>query len=242
MLPTDMAQLLGDALGVNSAEWQQWARAWARVTPLVVLVPAFGLRAVPPPMRAALGLSLAVAVAPLLPHEAAPGPWSVSLLVEFLRGIPVAVVAATALWAASMAGGLIDQLRGAGEGTGLPNVESGTTPTGTLLSMLLAIAFLKGGGAAQAAAAVARSGGVAHDAVATLIGTLTGGVSLAVAVAAPVVAVAIVVEVASALVARAANPAFIVPTLAPLRSLAILAVTALLLDRMAAFLMLVRPP
>src|SRR5690606_38105505 len=124
---------------------------------------------------------------------------------------------------------------------GLPNVEANSTPLGALLSMLVAIAFLQGGGAAQAALAVARSEPVTRQALVSLANALAGGLAVAAAVAAPVLAVALVVEVASALLARAATPAFIQPTLAPLRTLAILGVAALLLDRMAEFLVMTLP-
>jgi hypothetical protein len=59
---------------------------------------------------------------------------------------------------------------------------------------------------------------------------------VALAIAAPVLAASIVVELASALIARAATPAFIQPLLAPLRSLVLLAVAALALDRMVELL------
>ena len=241
MTSAELIQAFLDGLGVSSQQWEQWLRAWARLTPLVVLVPAFGLRAAPAPMRAALALSLAVAVAPVVQPTAPEAPFPVALAAEFVRGIPLAVVAATTLWIATMAGGLIDNLRSSQEGTGLPNVETGSTPLGALLSMLVAVAFLQGGGAAQAALAIARSEPVTRQAFASLANTLAGGVALAAAIAAPVLAVSLVVEVASALLARAATPAFIQPTLAPLRTLAILGVSALLLDRMAEFLVLTLP-
>jgi hypothetical protein len=51
-------------------------------------------------------------------------------------------------------------------------------------------------------------------------------------------AVSVVVEVASALFARAAAPAFVQPLLAPLRSFVVLGVIAILLDRVTEFLVL----
>ena len=59
-------------------------------------------------------------------------------------------------------------------------------------------------------------------------------------VATPLVMVTIVVEVANALMARAASPAFLMPTLAPLRTLAVLGATALVLDRIVEFLVLLQ--
>jgi type III secretory pathway component EscT len=64
------------------------------------------------------------------------------------------------------------------------------------------------------------------------IANLSGGVEVALAVATPLLVASMVVEVASSLVARAASPAFIQPLLAPLRSIVLLGVTALVLERM----------
>ena len=236
----DILQFLTLLLGLDTLELSRWALAWARLTPLVVIVPAFGLRAVPGPMRVALALSLALAVAPTLRPALAAGPWAVRVAAEFARGLPVAITAAVALWIAVMAGGLIDNLRGSQEASSLPNVEPDTTPTGALLTLLVAIAFLQGGGAAQAAAAVARAESVSMGGLLNLVATLASGVGIAVAVATPLVMVAIVVEVANALLARAASPAFLMPTLAPLRTLAVLGATALVLDRIVEYLVLLQ--
>lgn len=236
----DILQFLTLLLGLDTLELGRWALAWARLTPLVVIVPAFGLRAVPGPMRVALALSLALAVAPTLRPALAAGPWAVRVAAEFARGLPVAITAAVTLWIAVMAGGLIDNLRGSQEASSLPNVEPDTTPTGALLTLLVAIAFLQGGGAAQAAAAVARAESVSMGGLLNLVATLASGVGIAVAVATPLVMVAIVVEVANALLARAASPAFLMPTLAPLRTLAVLGATALVLDRIVEYLVLLQ--
>lgn len=236
----DILQFLTLLLGLDTLELGRWALAWARLTPLVVIVPAFGLRAAPGPMRVALALSLALAVAPTLRPALAAGPWAVRVAAEFARGLPVAITAAVALWIAVMAGGLIDNLRGSQEASSLPNVEPDTTPTGALLTLLVAIAFLQGGGAAQAAAAVARAESVSMGGLLNLVATLASGVGIAVAVATPLVMVAIVVEVANALLARAASPAFLMPTLAPLRTLAVLGATALVLDRIVEYLVLLQ--
>lgn len=240
-MPTsDVLQFLTLALGVDADELTRWALAWARLTPVVVIVPAFGLRAVPGPMRVVLALCLAIAIAPALHPAVESGLWSVRLVAEFVRGIPVAIVAAMTLWIASMAGGLADNLRGGQETSALPVVEPNGTPTGALLTLLVAIAFLQGGGAAHAAAAVARAAPVTTGGLISLAHTLSSGVAVAVAVAAPLVGVALVVEVASALIARAASPAFLLPTLAPLRTLALLGTTAIVLERMVEFIVLLQ--
>jgi type III secretory pathway component EscT len=131
-----------------------------------------------------------------------------------------------------MAGGLVDDLRASRDQANLPIVERGATPTGALLSMLVAIIFLETGGPARVARALADPKLEFSDPLARAAANLVSGIELAIAVAAPVLVAAIVVEVASALVSRAANPAHLSPVIAPLRSIAILGVTALVLDGM----------
>jgi type III secretory pathway component EscT len=131
-----------------------------------------------------------------------------------------------------MAGGLIDDLRSARETASLPNVEPGSTPTGALLAMLVALIFLQTGGPGRVAHALADPNLSFADPLARAAQNLVSGIELAIAVAAPVIVASIVVEVAAALVSRAANPAHLQPVLAPLRSIVILGVTALVLDRM----------
>jgi type III secretory pathway component EscT len=137
-----------------------------------------------------------------------------------------------------MAGGVVDNLRGGREQVALPNVETGVTPTGALLSMLIAIAFFESGGPARVVTALSEPALEFREPLLRSAVNLANGVELAVAIAAPVLAASIVVEVASALVARAASPAFVQPLLAPLRSLAILGVAALVLERMVELLAL----
>ena len=223
---------LARALEAGGIDLAAWGLAWARVSPTVTLVPAFGLRALPGPARVVLGLALAASITPALVHAPATNlPWAIAALAEVAKGLPVAITASTALWAASMAGGVVDNLRQARETAALPNVEPGVTPTGALLSMLVSIAFLESGGPARVARVLAHPALSFQEPLARAAATLASRIELAIAVAAPVVAAAIVVEVASALVARAASPAYVQPLLAPLRSIAILGVAALVLDR-----------
>jgi flagellar biosynthetic protein FliR len=224
-------------LEASGMDLRAWAVAWARALPAVALVPAFGLRATPIPVRAAVALLLAASVAPALrPVAAAELWWPMLLLGEAARGLPVALTAALALWAATMAGGLIDNLRDGREQSSLPNVEPMSTPTGTLLSMLVAVAFLQGGGPARIAAALAAPELQIVGPLTMAVHSLSAGIGLAVAVAAPLVVASILFEVAAALAARAAAPTLISSLAAPLRSLAVLAVTALLLERMLGLL------
>lgn len=234
-----VVDVLTRLIAARGGDLKAWGLAWARVAPAVALVPAFGLQGLPAPARVALGLALAAGIAPALtPVAASHGYWALLLVEQAARGLPVALSAAAALWVASMAGGVIDNLRGSREMASLPVVEAGTTPSGVLLSMLVAMAFLESGGPARVAAALSDPHLAFAGPLTRAAFDLAHGVELAVAVAAPVVAASIVVEVGGALVARAANPAFIQQLLAPLRSVAILGVAALVLDRIAALLAL----
>src|SRR5688500_6407889 len=216
-----------------------WALAWARFAPALALVPAFGLRALPAPVRIALGLALALTIAPALePIAAEPRLFAVSLIVEFGKGLPVALSAAALLWVATMTGGLIDDLRGARESALMPSVEEGSTPLGAMFAMLTAILFLESGGPARIARALADPALSYASPLARAATNLAASVEMAIAIAAPIVAAAIVVELASALIVRAASPAFIQPLLAPLRSLVLLGVAAIALDRMLELLAL----
>ena len=74
---TELVQFLNAALASASADFGAWLRAWARVTPTLVLVPAFGGAALPAATRAGLGFALAVAIAPALrPVEALSSVWN----------------------------------------------------------------------------------------------------------------------------------------------------------------------
>ncbi len=235
-----MDPLVEQALATLRGAWPDLARtlvAWARMAPVVALVPAFGLRAVIAPVRVGLALALAVAVSPALDAGGDGGPVTpLRLGQEALGGLPVALTAAAALHVATMVGGLVDTLRAERATSLVPGLPEGTSPLGVLLGLLVAVAFLEGGGATalcELAAAPPPSG---------LVGAalaLERGVVIAVAAAMPLVVVSIVVEVAFALTARAASPAYVSPVLAPARSLVLLGATALVLDRLVALTVLV---
>ncbi len=221
------------ALQLSELDLKAWALGWARALPAIALVPAFGLRALPLPARAALGLVMAATIAPSLrPLAERPEAWPWRLALEALTGLPVAIIAATALWVATMVGGLADNLRGAQARLALPNVESDASPLGALLGMLVAILFLETGGPAHLGAALAASGPLTTSAVVRSAEALVGGIEFTIAVAVPLVVTSLVVEVTALLVTRAAQPAPLGAVLAPLRSLALLGVLAILLDRM----------
>jgi type III secretory pathway component EscT len=135
-----------------------------------------------------------------------------------------------------MAGGLADNLRGARESQSLAIVDDEVSPLGALLSLLVSLLFLESGGAARVASALSGPVVISHGILWQIALGLTHSVELALAVAAPLVAVSIVIEVANALIARAATPAHISALLAPLRSILILVAFALLFERMTTLL------
>ncbi len=210
--------------------------AWARFAPTITLVPAFGLRALPLSARGILGIALGAAIYPaLVPIAAAreSTPWVLLALEQIVLGVPVALACAIPLWAATMAGGLVDSLRGAQEGAGLAVVEGQrASPFGVLLSLLASIIFLSTGGPARVAATLATTTLSTHplEAAATAI---VAGIGLAVAIGGPLLASAVVLEVAFALIARAASPAQVHALLAPLRALGLLAIVAIVIERLA---------
>ncbi len=210
--------------------------AWARFAPTLAIVPAFGLKALPTPARGILGVALAAGIYPALAPLAVDrptAPWFVLALEQIVLGIPVALAAAIPLWAATMAGGLVDSLRGAQDGSGLAVVEgTRATPLAILLSLLASIVFLATGGPARVASSLAATTLGEHPLLAATH-ALVAGIGLAVAIGAPLLAAAVVLEVAFALIARAASPSQVHALLAPMRALGLLAIVAVVLERMA---------
>lgn len=209
--------------------------AWARVMPVVTIVPAFGLRALPAAARGVLGLALAAAIYPaVVPIVIAQRstPWFVLALEQIVLGLPVALAAAIPLWAATMAGGLVDVLRGSPDGPGLATVEGKPSSFGVLLSLFASVVFLATGGASRAAGALAHYELPGHPLL-LAAHDIVAGVGLAIAIGGPLLAAAVVLELAFALVARAASPAQVHALLAPLRALGLLAIVAIVLERLA---------
>jgi type III secretory pathway component EscT len=131
--------------------------AWARVLPTVTIVPAFGLRALPLPARGVIGLALAVCIFPAVAPAPASAPWAVLLVGEVVRGLPVAISAAAVLWAATMVGGMLDNLRASQDSVDVPVIDGRTTPMAVPFALLAGAIFLKTGGPARVAHALAAS-------------------------------------------------------------------------------------
>jgi flagellar biosynthetic protein FliR len=231
-----MLQVLARLLEANGVDLVALGLAFARVAPVVAIVPAFGLRALSPALRIAIAILLASAILPALRAPAAAVTAAPALLVlELARGTVVAVAAAVPLYVASMSGGVIDALRGSQDLVTVPIVEGRATSLGVLFSLLASVLFLGLGGPARVIDVLATGPFDLSHGAARIAADLSAGVQLAVALAAPLLAASIVVEIAAALVARAASPAQLHALLAPARSLVLLALTALLFDRMASF-------
>jgi type III secretory pathway component EscT len=222
---------------IFGADLRAWVFAWARALPLVVIVPAFGLAAVALPIRVGLAAAFAATIVPALGARPAPdAPFLLGLARELSVGLPVALSVAVLSWTAIMAGAVADDLRGARETVALPTFEEPAPPVAALLGLFVAIAFLETGGAARAVGLLAEAGGgFGLNAVVTI---LAGSMRVALSIAAPFVAGSLLIELAGALIARAANPAHVLPLLAPLRSLALLAIVWIAFDRVAELLVL----
>jgi flagellar biosynthetic protein FliR len=228
---------IADALSSAGIDIEALGLAWARAMPTVTLVPAFGLRSLPAPARIVMGLALAASVFPALSPVPASAsvPWPALLLVEAARGLPVALATAVPLWAATMAGGVADALRGSQDMLSNSTVEGRPTPLGVPFSLLGCAIFLATGGPSRVVTALALHPVPAHPLFAAA-NDIASGIVLAVSLAAPLLAAAIVIEIAAALVARAASPAQVHALLAPLRALGTLAVMAVVFERLATVL------
>lgn len=234
-MPADL-ELSALFSAIFGADLRAFLLAWARAVPLLLLVPAFGLSAVALPIRMALSAALAATILPALPPRAVEQSFVIEFGRELFAGLPVALAVAAMSWIAIMAGALADDLRGARETASLPVFEEPAPPIGALLGLFVAVAFLETGGAARTTLLLARAG-QAPD-LAAMAFTLAGSMQVALSIAAPFLAGSLLVEVAGALVARAAQPAYVLPLLAPLRSLALLAIVWVAFDRIAELLVL----
>jgi flagellar biosynthesis protein FliR len=227
----DLISAVETALGALGVDLARVGAAWARATPLVVLVPAFGLRTLPLPARITMALAFAAAIFPAVTiHSSSALVPAAPLLVELVAGLPIAIATAVPLWAATMAGGLADTLRGSNEGSSFSVIEGRATPLAVLFSLGAAAVFFASGGPSRAAMALLEPH--AGPSWANVAVQLHHGITLAVAVAAPVLAASIVLEVATALIARAGSPAHVDTIVAPVKSLTLLVIVALALDRM----------
>jgi type III secretory pathway component EscT len=185
-----------------------------------------------------MALALAASISPAVTASASSvntnTPWLLVAAEQVVLGLPVALAAAIPLWAATMAGGLIDVLRRDQGGAGLGVVDSHASNFGVLMSLFASVVFLASGGTSRLAAALARSEMPAAPLVAAAH-DLTAGIGLAVSIAGPLLGGAVVLEVAFSLMGRGAG-AHTLGLVAPLRALGLLALVGVLLERIFALL------
>jgi len=185
-----------------------------------------------------MGLAFAVCIFPAMQAKGAVAglPWSFALVGELVRGLPVAVSAAVPLYAATMAGGVVDVLRGSQATVSSPTtMDSQTTPMGIPMSLLACAVFMSTGGPARAVKALALHPMDGHPLI-DAVQDISGGITLSVILAAPIVAASVIIEVATSLIARAASPAQVHALLAPLRAMGILGALAIAFERISTVL------
>ena len=222
-------------LARSGVDPESWARAWARLIPSLVLIPALGLPAFPLPLRVAFAAMLGASVAPgLLPSPEPALPLIPALASELARGVPVALSVAICAWGASMAGNLIDELRGGASASRSPfDTNAPASPFGVLLSLAAALAFLELGGPARLTEALASARPLAEQDLPAVARALAYGIRFAVVLAGPLLALVPFVELLHALMARATYPLALGAVMTPLKALTLLGMAALLLDRFA---------
>jgi len=171
--------------------------------PVLVIVPAFGLSALPATVRGVLAFCLAGVCAPSVSTSGAPlgATSAIALLTEVLLGTSVAIAAAVPLWVATMAGSVADQWRGSQDAP--PSAfDLGGANLGTLATLFAAWMFFTNGGPSEIVRTLALNSTVASPS--DLVQMLAGAPRIAVSVALPVIAAGAIVDVASALLARGA--------------------------------------
>jgi type III secretory pathway component EscT len=212
-----------------------WGTAWARVLPTALAVPAFGLGFLPASLRVAMGFGLAVSVAPALSAAVLPVgvPWPMLVVGEIARGVPVAIVAATALFVATVAGGVTDAAFGTKlRALGAPFGRDGG-PFATLLGLAAAILFLDGGGATRIASRLAEPALGVQAPLASAVRDLAAGIEVGASIGAPLLVVVVVIDVTLGLAVREFGALRLETVGAPLRALAVLVGMAALFERMA---------
>ena len=202
----------------------------ARVLPSIVLVPAFGLRALPVGARLGLALTLGLCVAPAL-STVDHLQLGLGIVLEVLRGMPVALSAAFVLWSAGMAGGLVHELRFKCESSQVPITATDSGPIGALFAIIAACAFLETGGPVRIVTALSRQPAAVQSQLTQLVGNLLSGVHVAIAIAVPFLIASILIELVAGLLARLAPLGNLHSLWAQVKSVFLLLLLAALLER-----------
>jgi flagellar biosynthesis protein FliR len=190
----------------------------ARLLPFAVIAPWLGGRFVPVPVRVGLALVLAGVLLPGLPHasgELAGLGLARAVLTESLLGVALGFVTALTVYAAAMAGALIDAARGQRDPLLGDLLGAGAAgPTATLLVLATVAIFLSVDGhhvllgALRATYEVAPAGGIVPTVAAMepgallLVGLMGQMVALAVAVSLPVLLSGLLAALALGLAGR----------------------------------------
>ena len=201
-----------------------WALVAARVTPIVLLVPYLGGKAVPQTVRMALTIALTGLVYPLVWSSGAADQLpdgalilTVLLIKELLLGFTFGFVAALVFDAVRIAGQLIDNARGQTQAMAFaPQLKERVSVSGDYLYQLTVVSFLLLGGHRVFIAALVSSfaalppqtmppmadhlGAMAFG----IVRLATDAVTLGVVLAFPVVAAILMTDLCLALVNRAA--------------------------------------
>ena len=226
----DAADVALRTLAASGLDLTRWGHAVARVLPSALLVPAFGLGALPAPMRVVFGMAIAASVAPGL--VIAPGSAPLSWARDLSAGLPVAVSAATALWVAGMVGTLADDPRHTRTPQSFPLLEGGHGPLGVLFGLAGSIAFLELGGPARLAHALSAARPLDRLGAETLALGLARGIQIAVSIAAPLLLLSLILQTVNGLVSRSARLPHWPTAAAPIEPVLRLLLLLLLLDRL----------
>lgn len=221
-----MDELLGllTSLGIDAP---RVLHGWARVMPVLVIVPAFGLSALPAAARGVLALCLAWICAPsaaVMGNQAA-----FSIAMEIVLGTSVALVASVPLWTATMVGSVADQWRGANDAQTLP-FEVGGASLGALATLLAAWVFFSSGAPSEIVRAL--TFGAPLEGTADLARALSNAPRIAVGIALPMIATGCVIDIAGGFMARSAPMAPFTTLVSALKSTAVVFSFAIVLPRM----------
>jgi type III secretory pathway component EscT len=225
--------LLGE-LAAAGIDPTRWVLASARLIPSLVLIPTFGLQAFPFTLRLAFAFMLGACIAPgLVPLAAGTSTLLGTLGAELARGLPVALSVAVSVWGASMAGELLDAVRGSSTASRAVFDGGAASPLAVLLSLAVGVAFFQLGGPARLADALATAPPFAEQDVRSIALSIARGIQFSVLLAGPLLALVPFLELLHALVARVSQPIGLGAVLGPVKAVTLLGVTALLLDRIA---------
>jgi type III secretory pathway component EscT len=165
--------------------------------------------------------------------------FGIAFTLQALRGLPVAVSAAAALWTVGMVGGFIDELRQSRELSHVPLAADAAGPLGVLFTLVAAIAFLTTGGPARIVEALSRPADPIGGMLARVVRDLLAGIQVAIAIAVPFLVASLLLDVLTSLLARTVKATSLRWLLVPLRNVVLLLLLAVILDRVLTLVVLV---